>query len=179
VAQRLTTRLDALLDAGADRIVLCCMTIHAWLPRLSDRLRAPIISLVDLLLARARDAARPSLLLCTEGSRHARLYESAPLWTSASHRIVLPDRSDQARVQTLIYDLKRHPSPCRDQFALVDDLVAAYDAGGVMSGCTELHLLCRRPPADAAPHWTVAIDPLSVIADQIVASARLACAADR
>jgi aspartate racemase len=183
VAHRLIQRLDELRSLGAQHLVICCMTMHAMLPWIPERLRAGVISLVDVALMAAVEARQPSLLLCTHGARHAALYETSQSWAQARPYIVLPDSRDQQRVHDLIYQLKREP-PRPAQIALVDELVAGCGAASIVSGCTELHLLCRATRDGAtrdgatgdniAPHWRAAIDPLTIVADRIVAAAMAA-----
>src|SRR6185295_14391684 len=51
VLDQLVTALRALLQMNASQIVICCMTIHHLLPRLSPDLAEKIISLVDVIAA--------------------------------------------------------------------------------------------------------------------------------
>src|SRR5215470_19225208 len=62
---RLTAALQFLSDAGASRIVICCMTIHHLLPRLSDHLRARVVSLLDVIFANLEREPRRHLLICS------------------------------------------------------------------------------------------------------------------
>lgn len=168
----LVPRLDDLVAAGADRLVMCCMTVHAVVPRLPDRLRQRLVSLVDLLLAGAATSGRRGLLLCSDGARLAGLYESSAHWPRASLSVVRPGPADQARAHAAIYELKRS-APEPRHLALVDELVERSQADCILAGCTEFHLL-GRAARHRAGHWRFAIDPLVLLAERMAAEARRA-----
>src|SRR5436305_923357 len=50
LAERLEQALRALLDQGADRIVIACVTIHYVLPLIPEPLRLTVISLIGLMV---------------------------------------------------------------------------------------------------------------------------------
>lgn len=168
--ERLASRLEGLVALGADRLVMCCMTAHAFIPSLPDRVRERMVSLVDVLLQRIIASDRRHLLLCTNGSRHVRLYERSPLWAAASAVLVLPSDSDQEHIHRLIYELKRSAAGLH-HLALVDALASKYGVHSVAAGCTEVHLLVRASRVAPVACLAAAIDPLTVVASEIAATA--------
>ncbi len=159
---RLEAALRELLHLGADRIVIACVTIHYLLPQISEPLRRRVVSLLDLMVEGVLAASRPRLLLATNGTRKAKLFESHERWNEISRWVVLPDEVDQHTLHKWIYSLKagRLEDDC---LAWMEGLPERYRVGGFLFGCTELHLLQRRIAAGSSAGWDI-IDPLWIAA---------------
>jgi|HubBroStandDraft_3_1064219.scaffolds.fasta_scaffold02930_2 aspartate racemase len=160
LAVHLSAALERLAGAGADRLLIACITVHVALPRVPEPLRERVVSLLDLAVEELARTPRRRLLLATSGTRAARLFESHPRWPEAAPWIVLPDEAEQAELHDWIYRLKAHTAaaPC---LAWVESLAARHGAQGCVFGCTELHLLHRvraEQGADPLDGW--AVDPL-------------------
>lgn len=133
--------LEGLVRQGATRLLICCMTAHHLLPRLSAELRRRIVPVPEVIVAQLRRARGRYLVLCTSGTRHMRLLERQPGWEEVADRAVFPGAADQELVHhELIYRLKRMADPA-DLVPLVASLRARYGADGFVVGCSEIHLL--------------------------------------
>jgi aspartate racemase len=146
VVDALERGLRGLLDAGATRTVIACMTAHHFLSRLSPELRARVVSLVDIV---AREVAASvhhrHLMFATSGSRTGLVYEQARDWDLADAKVVLPEPADQAVIHGLIYRIKRADVPDEETvLRTVDDLMDRYRCTGMVVGCTEFHLYARQ-----------------------------------
>jgi len=164
LTERLEQALRALLDQGADRIVIACVTLHHVLPGVPEPLRRKVISLLDLIADEILASPRRRLLLATIGTRTARIFESHERWSQLERWVVFPGEEDQRALHAWIYRLKAG-SPGEDCLDWIDSLAARYEVGGFLFGCTELHLLQRllatRPPGPSDvidPLWTAARD---------------------
>jgi aspartate racemase len=136
----LAARLRGLLDGGADRVVVACFTAHHFLDGIDAHLRRPVLSLIDRAVADLRTTPGRLLLLATDGTRAARVFERARHWPTVAERVVLPEGADQSRVHRMVYELKRggsHSSALTE----VGALVRRHGCTGVVLGCTELHLV--------------------------------------
>lgn len=162
LTSRLEAALQELLRQGADRIVIACVTIHQVLPQVSEPLRRPVISLIDLIAQGVLASPRSRLLLSTIGTRTARILESHERWDEISRWVVLPDEEDQRALHEWIYGLKAG-RPADDCLAWMEGLPERYGVAGFLFGCTELHLLQRGIAAGSAAGWDV-IDPLWIAA---------------
>ncbi|MFC7386607.1 aspartate/glutamate racemase family protein [Sphaerisporangium rhizosphaerae] len=140
IARRLDDRLGDLLARGADRLVMACFTAHHFLPLVDPLLRARLTSLVDLTIDELDRAEGRFLLLCTEGTRRARIFQSAPLWDRVAGRVALLGERDQELVHRMVYRMKRNGA-LPDVAPAVDRLRARYGCTGVVIGCTEFHLV--------------------------------------
>jgi len=143
VIAALAARLRGLLNGGADRVVVACFTAHHFLDGVDADLRRPVLSLVDRAMAEAHTAPGRLLLLATNGTRAARVFERAPHWPSVAERVVWPEPDDQDRVHRMIYELKRGGSHSA-AVTEVGALTRRYGCTGVVLGCTELHLVWPR-----------------------------------
>jgi len=132
--------LEGLVRLGATRLLICCMTAHHLLPRLSPELRRKVVPVPEVVVAQLRRATGRYLVLCTSGTRRLSLLERQPGWAEVADRVVFPDAADQDLVHELIYRLKRNADPAV-LAPLVSSLRARYRADGFVVGCSEIHLL--------------------------------------
>lgn len=157
--------LERLLALGATRFVVCCVTMHHVLSLVPPRLREHVISLVDVVfgaLARTPPGTR-HLMACSWGTYRLGLLQGEA-GSAVADRMVFPDEPTQRTINALIDRIKR-PT---DLDAAADELsriIDAHGTSGVVAGCTEIHLLTRRP-AFAARHGAGCIDPLTIVARQ-------------
>ncbi|WP_331129309.1 aspartate/glutamate racemase family protein [Longimicrobium sp.] len=158
VLEPITRLLELLAGLEATEIVMCCVTAHALLHRLPTKLRARVVSLVELALREAIRRGERQLMLCTDGTRRLRVFENHPLWSDAKELVVLPDEGDQKAVHCLVYRLKggAPAEPVREDVAA---MLRKYQTGSFIAGCTEMHLLWP----GAGPAWSC-VDPLRLIA---------------
>lgn len=157
--------LNGLVDLGATRLLICCMTAHHLLPALPAELRQKIVSVPEVIVAQLRRATGRHLVLCTNGTRHVSLFERQPGWDEVADRVVFPGPADQDLVHhQLIYQLKRMADPAA-LAPMVSSLRARYGAAGFVVGCSELHLLANH--LHAGMDHPECIDPFLSIASSL------------
>ncbi len=150
--------------AGAETIVICCVTAHAVVPLLPPAMQARIVSLVEVLLSAVIQQARPLIVLSSLGTRGAGVLEAHPLWREASHWLRWLDRADQERMHHAIYRIKRNAG-VSTTVALVDELIRKYHVDSFAAACTELHIVHKHWGPRPSP-----IDPLDIVATRIAAA---------
>ena len=161
--------IGRLCELNAVRIVLCCITIHYLLPRLSADARARIWSLLDVIADRLAEDDREYLLICSSGTRRLRLFEDHPRWRLFKDRLVLPSVEDQERLhRELIYRIKL-TSNVSTLFPLLESMLEKYRVNAFVAGCTEIHVLAKRYAASGNGH-DICVDPLTIIAQEIAES---------
>ena len=159
-----SNRMDQLVSLGVTRIVVCCVTIHPLIPRLSPLVRARVVSLLDVIFDRVLQSSRQHLLLCTQGTRTMELFQQHPGWLQARDRMILPSEQDQQLIHQWIYEVKsnRHSAGRRDWFRA---LLQKYSVDSFIAGCTELHIIAREQQRLTSRDATeFCIDPLMEIA---------------
>ncbi|GLZ29124.1 aspartate racemase [Lentzea sp. NBRC 105346] len=154
LCKSLAHSIEQLLGAGAERIVVACVTAHHAIAHLPMELSQYCVSLVDIVHEELAARRTPHLLLCTNGTRKADVFPS-------NRRLVLPSDADQERLHALIYGLKQHRG-LPETVEFVHTLLDRYEVPGFVAGCTELHLV-------AAFLGEAALDPLTLVARRIVA----------
>jgi aspartate racemase len=161
---RLTAALQSLADAGASRFVICCMTIHHLLPSLPVHLRAPLISMLDVIFDNLKPPQR-HLLLCSNGTRQLQLFENHPQWEKHRSQFVLPDADDQDKIhRELIYPIKKNPDFTRLK-VLLETLLKRYEVDSFIAGCSEIHVLAKHIVFNGnGAHAYGCLDPLMIIA---------------
>ena len=162
--------LDRLLELGADRIVISCITIHYLLAKLPRSLAERIVSLLDVIFADVLRTRERRLLLCTNGTRKAQIFESHAQWEPARRDIVLPDDDDQMVIHDFIYRIKRNSSIDR-HLPEIEALLAKHRVTSFIAGCTEMHLLAKylmcSNGSNGNPRAYSCVDPLTIVAKQI------------
>jgi aspartate racemase len=175
VTGRLAQALETLYAAGAERIVLACVTLHHFLSGVAAPLRRGVIPLPDLAMARIAATPGRHLLLASSGTRAARIFESHPLWPQVAARVALPEAGDQEELHRRLYRLKADAAGGEAGHCIgwLRELRDKYQAAGLVLACTELHLLHPSPgaaPPLAAALGAALIDPLLIAAETLPVS---------
>lgn len=163
-------KIDHLLGYGADRIVICCITMHCILHQLpryqTDRIR----SLVDLIIEELKSRQERCLLVCTNGTRASRVFENHPDWKTVKDHVVMPDTLDQESFHSLLYQIKRGV-PAHAALSTLTALHQKYGSISLIAGCTEMHILLEAAWEGSSDFFCHAhIDPLHLLAEEIANS---------
>lgn len=159
---RLRRDLDRLEALGVTDIVICCVTLHYVVPLLPAGLQSLVRSLVGAALTDLAQRRERCLLLCTDGTRRMRIFETHPAWRAIAPYVVWPDDRDQRLVHQAIYRLKGSGVTQRDR-STVHMLIQRYDVPLVMAGCTEMHMLFDTEFRARMKSCHV-VDPLAIMA---------------
>lgn len=160
---------EALKRAGADFLIIPCVSAHFFLEELVQRIDIPVLSIFDAV-AEAVVAEHPEIrtlgLLATTGTIEGGIFQRRLREEGIETLVCRQDH--QCRVMEAIYDLKKSP-PGRPHKAIRADLLAAAEdlieagAQGIVAGCTEIPLALG-PKDLAVPYF----DVLSVLAKAAV-----------
>jgi aspartate racemase len=138
-----------LARAGADFIVVPCVSAHAFLPGIRAQTPIPFISLVDEACACARQKTpriRKVGLLATTGTVRSGIFTRA--FGAAGMEVILPTADGQRRLMEAIYGkggIKAgHKSgPPRREILSACRALIRRGAQAVIAGCTEIPLAIR------------------------------------
>jgi aspartate racemase len=164
----LTAILERLERLDVARVVLCCVTMHAVLPRVPDRLRARVLSLVDAIFTALAEApeGRRHLMICSTGTSRVGVFQGHPRAALLRDRVIFPGEDDQAAINALIHRIKANGDP-RALSEELAELLGKYGVQAFIAGCTEIHLLAREPVfAEGNERGYSCIDPLTLVADR-------------
>lgn len=135
----------ALARAGADFIVIPCVSAHVFLEEVRAGVEIPILSMFDVVAEAI--ARRPELrrvgLLGTTGTITGGLFQRRLARDGVE--TIVPAGAEQERVMAAIYDVKK-AAPGRSRAAITADFVsvaealAARGAQAIVAGCTEVPL---------------------------------------
>ncbi|HYF50384.1 MAG TPA: amino acid racemase [Planctomycetota bacterium] len=143
VTHFLSRAAASLCEAGAERLIVTCMTAHHFVERLPEDVRARTISLVDVLMDAISASQSKLLLLATTGTRRSGLLAAHPRWSEVRERIVLPTAQDQNAIHDLIYTRLKSGGADSSLLETFREMTRAYGASGCLAACTDLHLLTR------------------------------------
>ena len=137
----------ALERAGADFIVIPCVSAHFFLDEIRAQLTVPILSLFDAVaeeLEQQHPVPGTVGFLATTGTLHGGKFRER-LRGSAIETLV-PDLADQKRVMSVIYRVKAGSSgsgreEMRAEIRSVVGALVDRGAQGIVAGCTEIPLV--------------------------------------
>lgn len=143
LVNRLEKSLESLYQLRVSKVVIACVTIHYFLPKVPLRLREKVISLMDLIFKEVLDTRTNYLLLCSNGVRKASLFQKHPQWKMIEKYVLWPDEEEQAEIQNFIYQIKKN----RCRYSIINDFISLlsrkYQINSFIAGCTEFHLLTK------------------------------------
>jgi aspartate racemase len=157
----------ALVDAGAEAIVIACNTAHHWADEVAAAANRPLIHIADPVLAQLQSSnIRNAMLLATSGTHALRIYDKR----AAAFGVTLqkPDDHDQAKLTAVIAKVKAGQlQTARELLLLILAHLTEQGATTFVLGCTELPLIVRGTPFEAK-----SIDATAALAREIVTFSR-------
>ncbi len=157
-------------SAGADYIVMTCMTAHYFAPKIQAEIGIKLISAVDVLnqhLLSLKPSVKKVGILATSGSRAAKVFDN----NLSTFDLIFPNESEQENlVMEAIYgqDGIKAGYINHAQKLLVNAVEALIARGAevIIGGCTEIPLALNDDLIDAP-----FIDPMEVLAKKLISLA--------
>lgn len=139
----------ALQRAGADFIIIPCVSAHVFLDGVQQVIELPILSIFDAVaeaITRDYPAIKMVGLLGTTGTVRGGLFQQRI--AREGIQTLVPDEARQTRIMEAIYDIKSsRPTRGRSEItaellAVAETLIAGEPQGaqGIIAGCTEVPL---------------------------------------
>ncbi len=161
-----------LKDAGADFVVMPCVTAHYFYPEVRDQVDIPFISLLDESVNWAKEEVpdlRKAGLVASSGTLDSRLFHD--VFVQADIEIIQPEEEEQNRVMEAIFGPRGIKAGFTSGFpkeTLVNiaKMLVARGADAIIAGCTEVPLVLQ--DQDIPVHL---IDPLRIAAQACIIKA--------
>ena len=160
--------------AGADFIIMPCVSAHFYLAEIRQQIKLPILSIYDAV-ADTISGDHPNIktvgLMGTTGTISGGLFQKR--LATANIQTIVPDDVQQTRVMAAIYDIK-NSRPSRSRKQITSDLVAVAQslvsdsAQGIVAGCTEIPLALEQQHL-SVPYF----DTLTILARAAIIEAGL------
>jgi aspartate racemase len=143
----------ALQRAGADFIIIPCVSAHVFLAEVQQQIELPILSIFDAVaeaITRDHPEIRMAGLLGTTGTVSGGLFQKRLAQEDVA--TLVPDDAMQAKVMNAIYDIK-NTKPSRTRSEITHELVSTAQslilkkpegAQGIIAGCTEVPLALKQ-----------------------------------
>lgn len=163
----------SLKKAGADFIVIPCISAHFFLDELRRKLPLPVLSAFDevsVIITEEHPDIEAVGLLATKGTVHGGRFQKKLLENGIN--TLVPDPDDQEHVMSAIYKIKSLKASqvrreCKKILVGVAENLIKKGAQGIIAGCTEIPLVLE--PEDL----TVPLfDPLLILAKAAVREAK-------
>jgi aspartate racemase len=139
-----------LQQAGADFIIIPCVSAHFFLDEIQKQINVAILSIFDAV-TEAIISDHPQIktvgLMATSGTISGGLFQKR--LADGGIETIVPDENHQSKVMAAIYDIK-NSQPVRSKTEITSDLVATAEsliskgARGIVAGCTEIPLVLRQ-----------------------------------
>jgi aspartate racemase len=140
---------QALEKAGADFIIIPCVSAHFFLKEVQSQINLPILSIFDAVAETIKKdyaSVKKIGLMATSGTISGGLFQKR--LADSGIDTVVPDDEAQARIMAAIYDIKNVQST-RSRADVTADLISVaknlitqktHKAQGIIAGCTEIPL---------------------------------------
>jgi aspartate racemase len=138
---------QALTRAGAEFIIIPCVSAHYFLPELRREIALPILSMLDeaaLQIAASQPAIKTIGLLAAEGTMKVGLFQKR--LSAAGIQTIIPDGKDRENAQKYIFEIKdtksRHDrKEISQKFVEIGERMIARGAEAILIGCTEISIV--------------------------------------
>ena len=164
----------ALQQAGADFIIIPCVSAHFFLDEIQQQIELPILSIFDVV-AETLISDHPDIktvgLMSTTGTISGGLFQKR--LAADNIKTIVPAETQQAKVMAAIYDIK-NSQPARSRAQITSDLMAIAEdliskgARGIIAGCTEIPLALNQKHL-SVPYF----DALTILARAAILKAGL------
>ena len=165
---------SSLQQAGAEFIIIPCVSAHFFLDEIQQQVELPILSIFDVVtetVINDHPQIKTVGLMGTTGTIDGGLFQKR--LAADGIETIVADESHQSRVMEAIYDIK-NSQPTRSRTQITADLVAAADSliskgvQGILAGCTEIPLLLKQEHL-SVPYF----DALTILARAAILKAGL------
>ncbi len=138
-----------LKDAGADFIVMSCVTAHHFVPEVREQVDVPFIHLLDEAVKWAQKEIpeiRKAGLVASTGTVTSRLFHDA--FGRAGIEVIAPEEEEQAQVTEAIFGKQgikagfSSGSP-KETIVNIAKVLVARGADAIIAGCTEVPLVLK------------------------------------
>jgi aspartate racemase len=138
-----------LKDAGADFVVMPCVTAHYFYPEVRNQVDIPFISLLDEAVKWAKDEVpelRKAGLVASSGTLESRLFHD--VFGKAGIEVIQPEEYEQSGVMEAVFGPKGIKAGFTSGFpkeTLVNiaKVLVARGADAIIAGCTEVPLVLK------------------------------------
>ena len=139
--------------AGADFIIIPCVSAHVFLTDVQQQIDLPILSIFDAVaeaITRDYPGVKAVGLLGTTGTVSGGLFQKRLMQDEI--KTIVPDNNKQKKIMAAIYDIKKADAP-RTRTEIRTDLIAAAKsliikkpegAQAIIAGCTEIPLALKQ-----------------------------------
>jgi aspartate racemase len=136
--------------AGADFIIIPCVTAHFFLEDVRRQVKLPILSIFDAVtetIVRKHPEIAVVGLLAITATTGSGLFQKR--LAAENIKTVVPDETDQSRVMAAVAEIKK-TQPTRSRAQITSDLIATAEglisngARGIVAGCTEIPLALKQ-----------------------------------
>jgi aspartate racemase len=151
--------------AGADFIIIPCVTAHFFLEEIRREVKLPILSILDVVtetIVREYPQITNVGLLAITATINSGLFQKR--LAADNIQTIVPDEVGQSTVMAAVADIKK-TQPARSRAQITADLIATAEglvsrgARGIVAGCTEIPLALK-PEHLAVPCF----DALTILA---------------
>lgn len=165
-------------SAGANAIAIPCNTAHAFVERIQEHLRVPIVNMLTETVGWIKKTygSRGTVgLLATSGTISSQVYHRAA--SSVGLELIAPAPDYQRLVMESIYGQQGIKAGfteglCRDQLLIAAEHLAELGAKVLILGCTELPLvLSQCDEYELSGRQVAVVDPTMILAQRCIALA--------
>lgn len=164
--------IQRLKNAGADFVIMPCVTAHYFLPEVFAQIDVPFLSLIDEAFDWAKEKI-PTLkkvgLLSSTGTQVSKLFQNK--FNEAGIEVMTPEGKDQQKVMETIFGAGGIKAgftsgSSKENIIRAAEKLIAGGAEAIIAGCTELPLVLK-----ASDISVPLIEPMDILAKKSILEA--------
>ena len=156
----LSAEAQALVDAGAELIVLCTNTMHKVAGTITSAVDVPFVHIGDATAAAVRAQGLATVGLLATGYTMEQDFYVGRLRDRHGLEVLVPDEADRRVVHQVIYDelcVGIVKDASREEYRRIIASLVERGAEGILLGCTEIDLLVSADDAAVPVFDTTAL----------------------
>ncbi|MCJ7579252.1 MAG: amino acid racemase [Candidatus Aminicenantes bacterium] len=161
-----------LKDAGADFVIMPCVTAHYFIPEVLTQIDVPFLSLLDESLSWAKEnlaGLKRVGLISSTGTLVSKLFHHT--FGKAGIEVLALEDKDQQEVMEAIFGPKGikagfSSGPSKEQIVRAAEKLTAGGAEAILAGCTELPLVLKAEDISVP-----LIEPMEILAQKSILEA--------
>lgn len=140
---KLKTNLSKIKNFDPNYIIVCCLSAHNVLDKISIEDTSKVQSLVELIVNYVISKNENFVLLSASTERQLQTFEKHHLWNNFSHKISFLNSEEQQLIDDVIKDVK-NLKVNKETINIFLSIMKNYPKNRFIIGCSELHVIHKK-----------------------------------
>lgn len=131
-------------NTQVDLIVICCVVMHYFIPKLPEKFQRKVVSILENILNYLKKNS--AVILCASASRRTKLFENHVIWPEIESNVTFLDEESQDQLDQVIRSSKRNGITL-ENVNILSKIINHSDQEKFVISCSEIHMLAKALPS--------------------------------